>query len=69
MGIGQDILYARLMWLKSKRAHSAFSEISRYNFSSSKVAVNAQMSVSGQLFGYFRKTVGSKSIEANDSRF
>ena len=34
IGIGEDILNARLLWLKAKHAHSAFSEISRYNVAS-----------------------------------
>jgi ribosomal protein S18 acetylase RimI-like enzyme len=43
MGIGEDILYARLLWLKSMRAHSAFSEISRHNHPSSRVAAKGHM--------------------------
>src|SRR5277367_3349642 len=31
IGIGEDILFARLLWLKSKNARRAFSEISRNN--------------------------------------
>jgi ribosomal protein S18 acetylase RimI-like enzyme len=60
IGIGEDIVCARLMWLKSKRARSAFSEISRYNFSCSRIAVKAQMRVSGQVFQYFRKDLDRK---------
>ena len=55
MGIGEDILYARLLWLKSKRARSGFSEISQSNLSSSRVAVKARMSVTGQVFQYFQE--------------
>jgi ribosomal protein S18 acetylase RimI-like enzyme len=55
MGIGEDILFARLLWLKSKHAHSAFSEISRYNIACSRVAAKGQMRVSGQVFQYFKK--------------
>jgi len=55
LGIGEDILYARLLWLKSKQAHSAFSEISRNNSSSSRIAMKAQMKVSGQVFQYSPK--------------
>jgi GNAT superfamily N-acetyltransferase len=55
IGIGRDILYARLFWLKARRARSAFSEISRENPSSSKIAVGGGMSVSGQVFQYFKK--------------
>lgn len=54
LGMGQDILLARLLWLKSKGISSAFSEISRENAASSRIAVNAQMKVSGQVFQYVR---------------
>jgi len=55
LGIGEDILYARLLWLKSKHVRSAFSEISRSNFPSSRIASKAQMRVCGQVFQYFRR--------------
>ena len=55
LGIGEDILYARLLWLKSKHARLAFSEISRDNSPSSRIASKAQMRVCGQVFQYFRK--------------
>jgi ribosomal protein S18 acetylase RimI-like enzyme len=54
MGMGEDILYARLLWLKSNHARSAFSEISRYNSPSSRVAMKGRMSPSGQIFQYSR---------------
>jgi len=57
IGIGEDILFARLLWLKSKHARSAFSEISRYNFSSSRIAMKGQMTVSGQVFQYSKKEI------------
>jgi GNAT superfamily N-acetyltransferase len=60
LGIGEDILYARLLWLKSKHARSAFSEISRYNPSSLRIALKAQMKVSGQVFQYFKMNLASK---------
>jgi ribosomal protein S18 acetylase RimI-like enzyme len=60
LGIGEDILYARLLWLKSKHARSAFSEISRYNPSSLRIALKAQMRVSGQVFQYFKKNLARK---------
>ena len=63
IGIGEDILYARLLWLKSKHARSAFSEISRNNSSSLRIATKAQMKVSGQVFGYFRKNVRSQTTQ------
>jgi ribosomal protein S18 acetylase RimI-like enzyme len=55
LGIGEDILYARLMWLKSKHARSAFSEISRFNSSSVRIALKARMMVLGQIYQYFKK--------------
>ncbi len=58
--IGEDILYARLLWLKSKHARSAFSEISRYNSPSSKIELKAQMEVSRQVFQYFKKNPARK---------
>ena len=60
IGIGEDILYARLLWLKSKHARSAFSEISRYNSSCSRIATKGQMRVSGQVFQYFKKNLDRK---------
>jgi ribosomal protein S18 acetylase RimI-like enzyme len=55
MAMGEDILYARLMWLKSMHARSAFSEISRNNPPSSRIAVKGHMRVTGQVFLYSRK--------------
>ena len=55
IGIGEDLLFARLLWLKSKHARSAFSEISRQNASSARVAVKGHMSASGQIFQYFKR--------------
>jgi ribosomal protein S18 acetylase RimI-like enzyme len=60
IGIGEDILYARLLWLKLKHARSAFSEISRSNFSCSRIAMKGHMRVSGQVFQYFRKDLDRK---------
>ena len=57
LGIGEDILNARLLWLKSKHARSAFSEISRSNSPSSRIESKAQMRVCGQVFQYFRKNL------------
>jgi GNAT superfamily N-acetyltransferase len=56
MGMGEDILNARLLWLKSNDARSVFTEISRYNIPSSNNVMKAQMKVSGQVFQYFKKT-------------
>ena len=60
MGIGKDILYARLLWLKSKHARSAFSEISCYNSPCSRIAMKGQMSISEKIFQYFRKNLDRK---------
>ena len=60
IGIGEDILNARLLWLESKHARSAFSEISRYNLPCSRIAMKANMTVSGQVFQYFKKKPGQK---------
>jgi GNAT superfamily N-acetyltransferase len=61
MGIGEDILFARLLWLKAKHARSAFSEISRENPWSSRIAMKGGMSVSGQVFQYFKKDTKRKT--------
>jgi ribosomal protein S18 acetylase RimI-like enzyme len=60
LGIGEDILYARLLWLKSKHARSAFSEISSCNSPSVRIELKAQMEVCGQVFQYFRKNLVRK---------
>jgi ribosomal protein S18 acetylase RimI-like enzyme len=62
LGIGEDILYARLLWLKAKHARSAFSEISRYNSLSARIASKAQIKVSGQVFQYFKKNPSRKKL-------
>jgi GNAT superfamily N-acetyltransferase len=61
ISIGEDILYARLLWLKSMRSRSAFSEISRHNTSSSRIAAKGSMRVSGQIFEYFKKNLYRKT--------
>ena len=60
IGIGEDILFARLLWLRSKRARSAFSEISRGNSPSSRIAGKGRMKPSGTIFQYFKKDRGGK---------
>ena len=55
MGIGEDILNARLLWLKSNHAHSAFCEVSRYNLASAGNVMKAHMSVFAQVYQYFKK--------------
>lgn len=53
LGIGGDILQARLLWLKAKRARSAFSEIARDNAASSEIASKGGMHVTGRTFLYY----------------
>jgi ribosomal protein S18 acetylase RimI-like enzyme len=57
MGMGEDILFARLYWLESKHARSAFSEISRDNRSSSRIALKGNMKPTGQVFQYSKRYV------------
>ena len=59
LGIGEDILYARLMYLKSKHARLAFSEIHQDNSPCSRIASKAQMTVCGQIYQYFKKKTTS----------
>ncbi len=59
LGIGEDILFARLLWLKSKHARLAFSEIAHDNSPSSRIAAKAQMTVCGQVYQYFKKKTAS----------
>jgi len=58
LGAGLDILFARLLWLKSKHARMAFSEISVNNLTSSGISVRGGMKVSGQVYQYFRTETG-----------
>ena len=58
IGVGLDILFARLLWLKSKRARMAFSEISVNNLQSSRISVGGGMRVSGQVYQYFNNETG-----------
>ena len=60
LGIGEDILNARLLWLKSKHAQSAFCEISRFNVASSGNVTKAHMKVCGQVFQYFKSDLAGK---------
>jgi len=60
MGMGEDILHARLLWLRSKHARTAFSEISRGNAASSRLALKRHMRVSGQVFQYRSPGVGTR---------
>lgn len=52
MGIGGDILGARLLWLWSSGARMAFSEISRQNRPSLAIAARAHMTKASEVFLY-----------------
>jgi len=52
IGIGEDLLYARLLWLKLKGARVVFSEISENNVASSIVAKKAKMLPRGHVYMY-----------------
>jgi ribosomal protein S18 acetylase RimI-like enzyme len=52
MGIGEDLLYARLLWLKLKTARLAFSEISENNIASTSLARKANMHSTGHVYLY-----------------
>jgi GNAT superfamily N-acetyltransferase len=60
MGMGEDILNARLLWAKSKNARLVFSEISRHNFSCSRIAMRRNMKPSGEVYQYFKKAAAKK---------
>jgi len=54
MGLGLDVLFGRLYWLKSKNARMAFSEISADNRQSSQISMRGGMRMSGQVYQYFK---------------
>ncbi|HVH14112.1 MAG TPA: hypothetical protein VNA15_00115 [Candidatus Angelobacter sp.] len=58
VSVGLDVLFARLLWLKSKNARIALSEISVNNLQSSRIAVRGGMKVSGQVYQYFKTEAG-----------
>ncbi len=58
IGVGLDILFARLLWLKSKHARMALSEISVNNLQSSRISIRGGMKVSGQVYQYFKTETG-----------
>ena len=60
LGIGEDILFARLFWLRSRGVLSAFSEISSGNVASTRVAVKGGMAASGRIFQYYGREQNSK---------
>ncbi len=59
VGAGLDILFARLLWLKSKHARMAFSEISVNSLQSSGISVRGGMKVSGQVYQYLNTETGN----------
>jgi hypothetical protein len=61
MGLGLDVLFARLYWLKSKNARIAFSEISTDNPQSSKISTRGGMRVTGQVYQYFKAETPSRA--------
>ena len=62
--MGEDILNARLLWLKSNRARSVFTEISRFNTPSSNNVMKAKMKASGEVFQYFKKNLDKKELKS-----
>jgi len=58
IGMGLDVLFARLLWLKSKHARVALSEISVTNLESSRISTRGGMRVSGQVYQYFKTETG-----------
>jgi hypothetical protein len=66
IGLGEDILFARLLWLKSRGARSAYAEISRLNPSSSRIAMKGGMRVTGQVFLYFEREPDSGTKVLNN---
>lgn len=53
-GVARDLFYARLIYLRSKHAHSYFAEIAHDNETALKHATKVGMKVSGQVFEYFQ---------------
>lgn len=51
-GIGTDLLYARLLWMKDLGADRAFSEISDNNLASKDIALRAGFVERGKIFLY-----------------
>jgi len=64
IGIGEDLLFARLLWLKLKGNRLAFSEISGTNVASSKVAVKARMLPCGHVYMYHNWVAKPAQTEA-----
>jgi RimJ/RimL family protein N-acetyltransferase len=54
LGVGADLVFARLLWLRAAGASAALSEISDRNLPSQALAERAGMRVVGRLFRYER---------------
>ncbi|MCL4452472.1 MAG: GNAT family N-acetyltransferase [Candidatus Thermoplasmatota archaeon] len=54
-GIGTDLLYARLLWMKELGVCKAFSEISEYNLASRDIALRAGFVETGKIYLYHIK--------------
>jgi GNAT superfamily N-acetyltransferase len=55
MGIGTDLLNARLFWLRASGTKWVFSEISQFNVPSARIAAKGGMKKTGVIYLYFRK--------------
>lgn len=62
ISVGLDVLFARLLWLKSKNARMAMSEVSVNNLQSSRIAGRGGMKVSGQVYQYFKTEVSKARV-------
>jgi RimJ/RimL family protein N-acetyltransferase len=64
LGIGSDLVFARLVWLRAAGARSVLSEISERNLPSRALAEGAGMRDVGRLFRYERPAVPSEPVAA-----
>jgi GNAT superfamily N-acetyltransferase len=55
IGIGSDLLVARLLWLRACGARRVLSEVARRNTSSRRIAERAGMRRAGQMFLVYRR--------------
>jgi GNAT superfamily N-acetyltransferase len=62
LGIGEDILNARLLWLKANHAQSVFTEIARSNIASANNVMKARMKPTAEVYQYYRR-IEDKKIE------
>jgi RimJ/RimL family protein N-acetyltransferase len=54
-GIGTDLLYARLLWMKELGVRKVFSEVSDYNLASRDIALKAGFIETGKIYLYHIK--------------